>query len=215
MTDYFIDLTGVQPLAEGKEQWVYPHPDHADRVVKVLKPLPKPLRFRRPQVKRFKLQRVWYREMSEYIAATGHAGGHVDRLARQFGFRDTSAGFGMVMERINGPDGNLAPTLDDALKAHRKDPDYLRLLRQDMVDLFDTLGKARVDWHDHTVRNLVVAGTDKPHLVVIDGLGTSVLFAFTQFSDFAFRYAHNKHRAKLLGRVDARLEKALVKTASR
>jgi len=215
MTEYFIDLTGQEPLAEGKEQWVFAHPDDADRVVKVLKPWPKPPRLRRPQVKRFQRQRVWFREISEYIAATGHTGGHVDRLALQFGFCDTSAGFGMVMERINGPDGNLAPTLADALAANRHNPDYLRLLKEDTIDLFDTLLATRVDWHDHTVRNSVVGGTDKPHLVVIDGLGASMLFAMTQFSDYVFRYVHGKHRAKVLSRIDEKLEKAIARAARR
>lgn len=204
MNRNYIDLTDQAPISQGMEQLVFQHPDYPDRIIKVLKPSAKAHSIRRPSVKRFRLLRVWHRELSEYVSALAHTGAHLDRLVRQFGFCDTSLGAGMVMERIEGADGNLAPTLTDAMRSHKDDRAYLDQLYEDANKLFDDLNTGRVEWHDLTAKNVVVAGKDKPHLVVVDGLGAPSLIALTHYSDRIFRYANDAQRKKLLGIIDRR-----------
>ncbi|MCK0095937.1 PhoP regulatory network YrbL family protein [Yoonia sp. F2084L] len=193
-----IDLLGVEPLAAGGDHWIYQHPAFADQLIKVMKPSKKVHNLRRPSVRRFKQMRVWQREIAEYIASLAHNGGHCDRLVRQFGFCDTSLGPGMIVGRLNGPDGALAPQLETVLRDANTSLSGLEALREDANALFDTLRDIRVDWEDVTPMNALVTGGDAPRLVIIDGLGSPAFFPTTHISDRIFDAANERRRAKML-----------------
>lgn len=197
-----IDLTGVEPLSAGGEHWIYQHPQFQHQIIKVMKPAKKKHKLRRPAVRRFGQMRVWQREVAEYIASLAHNGVHCDRLVRQFGFCDTSLGPGMLVERLDGPDGKLAPQLHTVLQAEDTPVPFLEALRADAEALFDTLRDIRVDWEDMTPMNALVTGDGSPRLVIIDGLGSPVFFPLTHISDRVFHAVNERRRAKMLRWID-------------
>ena len=199
MPNYLVDLSDTAPLGQGAEHLVFQHPDRPDQLIKVMKPSSKIHRIRRPAVRRFGALRIWHREMSEYLAAMAH-GGHCDRLARQFGLCETTRGLGIISERIEAPDGSLAPTLSKYLALIDKDPKILQALHADADALFDDLRQFRVDWEDVTTDNVVVTGGDTPRMVIIDGLGTPTLIPLTHLSDRLFLHS-NRRRLALLHRL--------------
>lgn len=196
MPNYLIDLSEAIPLSQGAEHLVFQHPDRPDQLIKVMKPSSKTHRIRRPAVRRFGALRIWHREMSEYLAAMAH-GGHCDRLARQFGLCETTRGLGIISERIEAPDGSLAPTLHKYVASIDKDPTILQALHADADALFDDLRRYRVDWEDVTGDNVVVTGGSTPRMVIIDGLGSPTLIPLTHLSDWLFLRSSRTRQALL------------------
>ena len=199
-----IDLTEALPLAEGRDQVIFQHPDYEDRLIKTTKPHIKTRRIKRYSMWRYRHLRGWHRELSEYVAMLARNGAPCDRLAGLFGFCQTSLGPGFVVEKISTPDGSLAPTLKQFLNTPGHSNKTLTQLRGDVIDLFQALETHRIDFHDPHARNVVVTGA-KPLLRIVDGIGSAPLIPMTQFSDWAFRRVAAQGKARLLRQVDKAL----------
>ena len=200
-----IDFENTVPIAEGRDQWVFQDPIDESKLIKVPRPSEKPRLLKRYAIWRYRRLRSWQREMNEYLALLARTGTHCDRIARFHGFCDTSKGPGILVEKIVGTGGNLAPTFAEFIKLHSADPDVLTALREDTVRFFDTLAQRRIDFHDCHSRNVLVTGIETPKLTIVDGLGTASVFPITQFSQRVFLHRANEGRKKLLRMIDTRL----------
>lgn len=198
-----IDLSDAKPLSHGRDQQIFQHPDHPDRLIKTLKPDRPTKRIKRYASWRYRHLRGWHRDISEYIAMLARNGRHCDRLPRFFGICDTSHGPGYCVEKMTAPDGSLAPTLAQFIARPDQTAAMLNAVRTDLHALFDTLVTDRIDFHDSHGGNIVITGADNPRLMIIDGIGSATLIPLTQFSDRAFHRMTRQARQKLVGTVDA------------
>lgn len=201
MLEKFIDLSDQKPLAQGQTQFVYPHPDLPDVLVKTMKPRPPRRQSFRYSAWRYGKFRLWHREYSEYISLLSRMGAHFDRLPRYHGFCETSNGPGLLTEYLKGPNGGLAPILRKVLDNARS-KDHLIALRTDVEALTDELSANNVVFGDLTSKNLVVVGPDLDRLKMVDGLGTYTLLPIKQFSRYANDKSISRWRKDLLGDVD-------------
>ena len=104
-----------------------------------------------------------------------------------------------MVEKMTGPDGDLAPSLHAEMVAANGDADVLRKLRGDLLELLDDLERGRIIVGDMGIGNIVRAQERGGKLVVIDGLGERVLLPLTLFSDWAFRKSMARRRARMAG----------------
>ncbi|MDO6590868.1 MULTISPECIES: YrbL family protein [Rhodobacterales] len=202
MSNSYYDLSRQSHLAEGRGQLIFQHPKKKNRLIKVVKPNEKKRILKRYSVWRYNRLRGWQRELSEYIATLSRTGTHCDRLTRYYGFCDTSYGPGIVVEKISDPNGYLAPTFSSYLNKMQHSATTLAKLRNDVEELFDTLNRDQVHFHDIHQRNIVVSGDTNPRLMVIDGLGNPALMPFTQFSKRAFRKIAMSGKDRILKAID-------------
>jgi hypothetical protein len=167
-----IALAALQPLVSGANRDVYQHPHDPGFLIKVIKPA---------VAERYERRRDWYRtdrrngyyrtllrEIEEYLALR-RRGQHLLPFVPQFaGVVDTDLGYGVMVGKVCGRDGNLAPTItalverdgmNDALRGRIDE------LRADVV-------RHHIVFGDISGRNVVHAD-DREHgnrLVIIDGL---------------------------------------------
>ncbi|MBY5974484.1 PhoP regulatory network YrbL family protein, partial [Ferrimonas balearica] len=144
----YYDLSDVAPLTQGKSRIVYQHPAFDSLLIKVVRPGCRDeerfenARPRRYSVWRFGGMRVWAREYDEYIALLWRTRELPDYISRYFGFCQTNFGPGMVVEKVLGPDGSMAQTLESLLKEGRLEADRLhRLVDRFFDDLIASDGK--------------------------------------------------------------------------
>jgi hypothetical protein len=185
-----ISLKDAQPLIAGTYRAVYQHPQHDDLLIKVLRP---------HVAERFRRRRTWYnsrrrydhyrpllRELDEYLhlRATGRA--DLPFLQRFMGLVETDVGLGMVVGKVCGRDGALAPTLAALVARGGFSPELRALvaeLRNDMIH-------HHVVATDISARNMVLAD-DVVHghrLVIVDGLGDQFLIPVNSWSPAANRW---------------------------
>lgn len=198
MQNDFIDLGKMQPIVEGKQQVVFQHPDHEHRIIKVRRHSRKSHQFRRPASRRLRSFRLWHLELTEYLTAIAQQGHHFDRMPRHFGFMDTSLGPAIVVEKITGQNGRIAPTLETVLETLDDDHATFDALLRDAHALFDDIFRLGLEWKDIGQRNLVVASRPEPHLVVIDGMGKSPLIPLPLLSKWIYARVHAQDKKRLI-----------------
>lgn len=116
-----LQFRHIEPIASGQHRLVSQHPDAPDSLVKVMRP---------ELVERNSRDEPWYRrlartgpyrgfvrEFNEYLASR-HASPGLSPLARVLGLVETDLGPGLVVEKIIGADGGLAPNLDAWVRRH-------------------------------------------------------------------------------------------------
>jgi len=198
MQNGIIDLGDVQPIAKGKQQLVFQHPNDENRLIKVRQHSKKSHRFRRPASRRLRSFRLWHLELTEYLTAIAQQGHHFDRMPQNFGFMDTSLGPAIVVEKIAGQDGRLAPTLSSVLETLNDDQVMFDMLLRDAHSLFGDLFKLGLEWKDIGLQNVVVASRPEPHLVIIDGMGKSPLIPLPLLSKWVYARVHTQDERKLI-----------------
>ncbi|MCT8161246.1 PhoP regulatory network YrbL family protein [Pseudoruegeria sp. SHC-113] len=195
-----LEETGL--LAQGSGRWVYQHPEVENALIKVMKPRRKPpgLSHRlRPIKRRFGEVRTAYKEYEEYLAALARCGTLPDVLPAMWGFVETNLGIGMVVEKISGPEGGVAPSLHRYIEAVGLGEDLVA----QCAALLDALEAARVVAFDLTPRNVVV-GVDQAgarRLVLVDGLSENTLFRVKSFSERAYTRWFAGKRAEFMEEV--------------
>ena len=194
-----VDLTGKQALAKGRKQSVYDHPDDPRTLIKVLTEGPEPRRLV-PRYSEFRYGsfRPWHREISEYLSLLNRGVREIDRLSAFHGLAATSRGPGMLVEKLTRPDGQLAPTLRQLVRATAPQSQERSLLEEEVGDLLADLDRGRIIVGDLHPGNIVRAVERADNLVVIDGLGERTLVPITQFSNLAYRAAHESRRRNLM-----------------
>ncbi len=195
-----IDLTGQVPLRTSQNYEIFQHPEMDGALLKVRVDEPKRNHLiPRYAEWRYGNLRQWNREANEYLAALHRGCPEIERLAKFMGYAPTSRGPAIVVEKMTGPDGDLAPSLHAEMMAANGDPEVAKKLRADLLELLDDLERGRIIVGDMGIGNIVRAQERGGRLVVIDGLGERVLLPLTLFSDWAFRKSMARRRARMAG----------------
>lgn len=167
------------PVAHGHKRFIFQHPADPALLVKVMQPDVVEQRWgassKRPWYKtsrRYRQYTSLRRELSEYLAAAAKFPDGVPVLQRFAGIVDTDYGVGVVVEKLVGRDGELAPTLARLACGGGVTPELLQKLAQfeDELIRYDiVIGKL----HAHNMVLAVRGGEER--FVVIDGYGEAAL----------------------------------------
>jgi hypothetical protein len=167
-----IDLAGTRPLVSGAYRDVYQHPLDERLLVKVVRPnVVRQYAERTPWYNAWRRKghyRGLFREVEEYLALR-RRGQHVLPFIQHFvGITDTDLGFGMVVRKVRGRDGKLAPTVTALVERNG----LTRQMRASIAQLLADVTQHHVVFGDISGNNIVHAD-DEAHgerLVIIDGL---------------------------------------------
>lgn len=168
-----IPLAGRTPLAKGGYRRIYQHPYFENLLIKVIS---------MATLEHYERRSAWYkglrrsrgyhyvfREIDEYLALRLRNKHELPFLQKFNGIIDTDLGLGVVVEKIKGRDGKLAPSVTSLVREKGFAPD----LRKMLLRLRNDVIKHHVIFTDVSGNNIVVArgkrGRDR--LVIIDGLG--------------------------------------------
>ncbi|MGN6327823.1 MAG: YrbL family protein [Rhodanobacter sp.] len=165
-----LQLSQATPITTGRHRHIYQHPDQPDQLIKVMRtdlPGKSPTRGFR-LTSRTGPYRGYVREFKEYLASR-HADPGPSPLAPVIGLVDTDLGLGLVVQKISGADGGLAPTLISLIRRDGLTPE----LQQALDTLLAALLRHDVIATDLHAYNIVYGsdGSSAPRLMMIDGFG--------------------------------------------
>ncbi len=193
-----IDLSDYKPLRKSRNYLIYQHPEVEGALLKVRVDEPVRSHFLPRYAEwRYGNLRQWNREANEYLAALNRGCPEIERLAQFMGYAPTSAGPAIVVEKLTGPDGDLAPTLHSERVALAKDHAGRERLHAELMELFDDLESGRIIVGDMGFENIVRAQERSGKLTVIDGVGERVLFPLSLVSETAFRKSIDRRRQRM------------------
>lgn len=166
-------LADAKPIATGHVREVYQHPDEANLLIKVIAASSIEERWNKApwyrRTARSGPYKDFVREFREYVTSLYRGPYETSPIARVVGLEMTDIGLGQIVEKVRAPDGALAPTLHDWVKA-----EGFTAATQAELERFH----ARLLAHDTIAADLhawnVVYGEDSrggPRLVMIDGFG--------------------------------------------
>jgi hypothetical protein len=121
------------------------------------------------------------RELKEYIATCAR---HPDRhapISRMVGLVQTDLGLGLVVEKVRGADGGMAPTLATRYAA---EGGFSASIERDLAEFRASLLACNVIVGDLHAWNIVY-GTDSrggPRFVMVDGFGEKLAIPLTSMS---------------------------------
>ncbi|WP_377188325.1 YrbL family protein [Ruegeria meonggei] len=194
-----IDLCDLSPLRESRNYKIFQHPELEDALLKVR--VDEAVRdhfIPRYAEWRYGNLRQWNREANEYLAALHRGCPEIERLAQFMGYAPTSVGPAMVVEKMTGSDGDLAPTLHaERVALDKKDQEGRQRLHDELMGLLDDLKRGQIIVGDLSFENVVRAQERGGKLTVIDGLGERVMFPLALFSTFAFEKSIERRRARM------------------
>lgn len=204
-----LRLKDATPLAKGGSRLVFGHPDHPNLLVKVLRP-DGVMRARKSvftplaHLRRYDPYLVYLREIREYISGCAGPGGSPRFLEKVRGLVETDLGLGLVTEAALDEQGRLAPTLAQLIsdgKFHGEAEEAFERFAEDLLGCDVVIS----DLHE---RNLVYAmGRDgRKSFWLIDGLGSSALLPFKNWSHWLNDRSKRKRIARLRRRMVRRLE---------
>jgi hypothetical protein len=200
-----IDLENKQPLVSGAYRDVYEHPHDDNLLVKVVKPRAVERYARRASIyNRWRgnwQYRNQSREIEEYLALR-RRGQHTLPFIQHFvGVVDTDFGFGMVVRKVRGRHGELAPTIMELVERGGLTPE----IRGRMADLLADVIRHHIVFGDISGKNIVHAD-DKEHgnrLVIIDGLSDRLLLPVNSWSPIVNRVYCERRFARAMRRMEA------------
>ncbi len=202
-----IRLKDQTPVASGALQIVYQHPREPDLLVKVLQLDKMRRRWLRksrglPIRRRFGFYNAWVRELNEYIAIRSRApeGEYPEFLQRHYGLTETDLGLGLLVGKVKGRDGALAPTLGQVVSKHGLSAD----LRGKIADLRRRVEALNLVTTDISVNNILLAWSERhgDHLVIIEGLGDNTLIPIKSMSRHLNRRSIRRHFARTLAGLE-------------
>lgn len=203
-----LRLSGRAPLARGAGRLVFQHPDDETLLVKVVRPDGNIGASRAAWYKLAPREGkliVFQREMHEFLVATANATSGPLPIPRIYGLIDTDLGPGLLMEKLTGEGGALAPTLRSKLQHAGLTVDHERLL----AALIEEVNRHRIVLVEFKVSNIVfVRDSDgAERLMLVDGFGDSSLVPIYSLSRIANRWRNMGKYRKLIRRkknADAR-----------
>lgn len=180
-------MKDIEPIATGYMKLVFQHPHDKRCLVKVIKP--SVVARRRGKRHWFKKRRRtqahvdFLREIVQYVTIRSGTDHPIPSIQRFLGVVETDLGFGMVVEKVTGKGGELAPMLTALLQRDG----FTAEIEQMLETLIDDLNRNHVVLNDLRVRNIVCAenGKNERRLVLIDGFGEKVLIPLYSMSKFA------------------------------
>ena len=127
-------------------------------------------------------------------------------IARIHGLVLTSAGLGLVVERISAKDGDLAPTMTELIGENRFEMSHMRALER----FLDRCRELHVVFGDLTVNNIVYTEARDPRgeFVAVDGFGEKSVIPIHRWSTLLNGRKIERVRKRLLAAVPARLKEA-------
>jgi hypothetical protein len=204
-----LALRTATPLDQGTRRIVYQHPDDPDALVKVVQHENIVLkretgRFkswrRRLGLVRSSVHAEFRREMREITALRARLGAIPDCIADMHGIVATDLGPGVIVQKIRGRDGGLAPTLGALLRAEG----LTESRREQLERLGACITRAQAVLNNLSLHNIVVAFDPQrgERLVLIDCVGEKTLIPLQSMSRSLTRHANKKHLRRLMKRVD-------------
>jgi hypothetical protein len=195
-----IELKGARPLVSGAYRDVYQHPHDDNLLIKVIKP-----DVIEHYAERANLYRARYgtgpyknflREIEEYLVLRRRGQHSLPFIQHFAGVVETDIGLGIVVRKVRGRDGNLAPTLA-ALVTDRG-------MTAELTALIDALRENVVSKHivfgDISANNIVVSD-DAEHgrrLVIIDGLSDQLWLPVNSMSRWVNRIYCDRRFARMM-----------------
>ena len=175
----YVDLSAVAPVAHGNERHIYPHPHDSSLLIKVVNTERRSLSQKAHRIKRWYRRfhressyRVFITELSEYISTSVQSpfSGTRVPMARIVGLVDTSMGMGLLVEKITGEDGKVAPTLAHLMRSEGWNDAWEYHLNRFFLDLADH----HVIFNDVGPQNIVFGrnAAGVKGLYLIDGFGS-------------------------------------------
>ena len=151
---------------------------------------------------------VFRREIDEFIVLCRKQYGRgLSNLpiARVHGLVPTSAGMGLVVERISARDGGLAPTMTELIGESRFEMSHMHALER----FLDRCRELHVVFGDLTVNNIVYSEARDPRgeFVAVDGFGEKSIIPIHRWSMLLNDRKIERVRKRLLAAVPARLRK--------
>lgn len=172
-----LSLANQPPLAIGNLRAIHQHPQHADWLIKTLRPEAVARRFEAPgrwlkRLPRARQYTGFVRELKEYAALVARAPqGGIAPVARILGIVETDLGLGLVSEKIVDADGALAPSLH---AIYRRNGGATEWTDAALDTLLEELLRFNVIVGDLHASN-IVHGRDSrggaPRLLLVDGFG--------------------------------------------
>lgn len=169
-----LNLQDSEPLACGHLRAVYQHPEQADRLIKIMRPEIVNQRWggilrwykRLPRARHYS---GFVRELKEYIAFKARYPQALTSIAPVWGVVETDLGLGLIVQKIVGPQGDLAPTF----KSYIEQYGYTADMAAELKNFFQNLLKSNIVIGDIHLRNIVYGcELDGPsRLIMIDGFG--------------------------------------------
>ena len=205
-----VILGGMKPLGRGYLNLVYEHPRFPGLLIKVYDRdrvsasgqfIHKKHRSRWKFRRRIGVFSVLHRELREVLSLHARLSGRGVSwpVARIFGFVETDIGLGIVVEKITGPGGKLAPTVRDLVR----NGEFSHLHRRKLIAFFDDLEKFHVCVHDANLNNIVLAAdVHGGRFVAVDGLGTRAAIPVKDWFKWANSRSIRRHRERVLATVD-------------
>ena len=200
-----IDLEDKQPLISGAYRDIYQHPHDDNLLVKVVKPLAV-----ERYAQRASIYTAWRgnwqyrnqsREIEEYLALRRRGQHTLPFIQHLVGVVDTDFGFGMVVRKVRGRDGELAPTIMELVERGGLTPE----IRSRMADLLADVVRNHIVFGDISGKNIVHAD-DEEHgnrLVIIDGLSDRLLLPVNSWSPMVNRVYCERRFARAIRRMEA------------
>lgn len=189
----FVTLSDSLLIGSGTERDCYQHPDDPNLCIKVNNGGKSPLK-KKPA----KQNEIEYRYYKRFLNRL-HSPAIIPRC---YGWIDTDKGQGLVFDLIRSKNGEVAPSLLQALEANQiqveEAYDLLRKLKQQM--LLEIIIPS--DLHP---RNILLQTTDEQtHLVLIDGIGNRNLVKFADVIPWLGRLKIERHWHRLEERLRER-----------
>ncbi len=197
-----VNLDPDSFLVRGGRRFVYQHPQHDQRLIKVMRPSSRRLKWLCiPSA--YHGYRVYQQELCEYLRLRSLDSNREWLVAPFYGLVETNLGLGLEVARITGADGELAPTLDDLIRLGAVTP-AMRAGLDQLARRFAELGLVVSDFKSH---NLVLLpnGVD---FCLVDGLGEKLTFSFRRYSSLLSRLSIELARRKLQHKIDHKICRA-------
>ncbi len=199
-----LRLADILPVAVGVKRAIYQHPGDPGLLVKVLHPAFVKKRFGptgsfHNRHRRCLHYNYFLREMREYLVACSRSPQSLSFLPELVGLVHTDLGLGLVVKKVCGPHGGLAPTIGALAAAGTLDPRRRALLDQ----LQEAVVSSAVVIDDLHPGNIVLTcdASGLERFVLIDGLGSSTAIPLKAlarlFNEWSKRREFQKLRAML------------------
>lgn len=182
-------------LVHGGRRLVFRHPHDPSRLLKVIRP---DRSLRSSRLRRAGRFHVFHEELSEYLVLRARDPNVEPLVAPIHGLIETNLGLALEVARISGPDGALAPTLDDVIREGR----VTDQMRAGLDRLAARLAALHVVVSDFKAHNLVLLPNGRDFCVV-DGLGEKVLLSLRKRSRLIWRLSLARALRQLHARIDA------------
>lgn len=193
-----IDLSAATPIDAGSRRDIYHHPDDDGLVIKVYSDRRQAKQKARNQWERLTKPRYeaeFIREIKAvYRASLLRQGTERLPIISSAGLVQTSKGLGLTVEKIAGPDGNLAPKLHKFIGRDDFETAFLPQLNRFAADLF----RFRIIGHDLNGSNIVYFEAED-RFIAIDGFGSRTLIPIMVWSRLANERQLNRTLKKLIG----------------